>query len=296
MKVNYEQGSQEWLSFRQTKLGASDAPIILGVSPYKTPYKLWQEKLGLAQDTPKTEAMRRGTQQEPYIRELVNKHFFADDESKFEPAVFVHDKIDYMMASLDGYHESELGKLAIEIKYANAADHEIAASGDVPGKYKPQLEHQLEVLGLNYIYYCSYNASASKELHVVRYDSNKALRKELLDAEKKFWKCLQELEAPALQKGDYVQMESKEWLEACAKYRYAQEQIATAESLKEEAKQEMIRLSDGKSVEGYGITLSHCVRKGNVDYAKIPQLKDVDLEVYRKPATSYVLIKEKNDR
>ena len=32
---------------RRTFIGGSDAPVILGVSKWKTPFRLWQEKVGL---------------------------------------------------------------------------------------------------------------------------------------------------------------------------------------------------------------------------------------------------------
>jgi predicted phage-related endonuclease len=42
-----QQQTPEWLEFRKNKIGASDAPIIMETSPWKTPYQLWLEKLSL---------------------------------------------------------------------------------------------------------------------------------------------------------------------------------------------------------------------------------------------------------
>lgn len=44
--LNLLQNTQEWEKFRLQKIGASDAPIIMGVSPWKTPFQLWLEKQG----------------------------------------------------------------------------------------------------------------------------------------------------------------------------------------------------------------------------------------------------------
>lgn len=44
--LNLLQNTQEWEKFRLQKIGASDAPIIMGVSPWKTPFQLWLEKTG----------------------------------------------------------------------------------------------------------------------------------------------------------------------------------------------------------------------------------------------------------
>ena len=42
--VSVEQGSKEWLALRNNKIGASDAPIIMGESSWTTPFQLWQIK------------------------------------------------------------------------------------------------------------------------------------------------------------------------------------------------------------------------------------------------------------
>jgi len=45
----------EWLSLRRTGLGSSDAPVLLGLSPFMSPYALWLDKLGQLvprEDTP----------------------------------------------------------------------------------------------------------------------------------------------------------------------------------------------------------------------------------------------------
>lgn len=44
--VDLNQKSDKWLKWRGEGVTASDMPIILGLSPYKTPYQLWAEKTG----------------------------------------------------------------------------------------------------------------------------------------------------------------------------------------------------------------------------------------------------------
>src|SRR6185437_5018586 len=46
---------------------ASETPVVMGVSPWQTPYQLWQQKLGL-RDPTVTPAMLRGTELEPSAR------------------------------------------------------------------------------------------------------------------------------------------------------------------------------------------------------------------------------------
>ena len=62
---------QQWLIDRTKGIGGSDAPVILGISPYKTPYQLWQEKTGKI-DIPDEDSpvIRRGRTMEPIIANM----------------------------------------------------------------------------------------------------------------------------------------------------------------------------------------------------------------------------------
>ena len=44
--VKLVQGSAEWHEHRRNHRNASETPAVLGVSPWMTPYQLWQIKLG----------------------------------------------------------------------------------------------------------------------------------------------------------------------------------------------------------------------------------------------------------
>ena len=58
---------------RKKGIGASDTPIIMGFSSYKTPYQLYLEKLGLVDDTEKeTEVQYWGNELErPIMRHFI---------------------------------------------------------------------------------------------------------------------------------------------------------------------------------------------------------------------------------
>lgn len=49
----------EWLDMRRKTMGASDAPIVLGVSPWSSPHEIWLSKMGM-DATEETQAMRLG--------------------------------------------------------------------------------------------------------------------------------------------------------------------------------------------------------------------------------------------
>jgi putative phage-type endonuclease len=52
---------------RRTGIGGSDAAAVMGLSPWKTPYDLWTEKLGEAEPLAVSEPMRWGTLLEPVV-------------------------------------------------------------------------------------------------------------------------------------------------------------------------------------------------------------------------------------
>lgn len=152
---DFIQGSAEWLEMRRHKIMASDAPIILGVSPWKKPLQLLIEKLSGTESEKKVH-MQRGNDLEPEARELFESltgHFVA-------PRVLFHPRDEWMGASVDGIND---GGILVEIKCPGKKDHETALNHQVPSKYEAQLQHQLYVCGLDYMYYFSYNPSHEKK-------------------------------------------------------------------------------------------------------------------------------------
>jgi putative phage-type endonuclease len=58
--VKAEQRSPEWHALRKGGITATDVTVIAGLSPYKTPYQLWCEKLGKVEPEPAGAAAQRG--------------------------------------------------------------------------------------------------------------------------------------------------------------------------------------------------------------------------------------------
>jgi putative phage-type endonuclease len=67
--VNAEE-RDAWLEARRLSLGASDAPAVLGLSPWAGPWAVWAAKV-LEWDAEESIAMRLGTYLEPFVAELV---------------------------------------------------------------------------------------------------------------------------------------------------------------------------------------------------------------------------------
>lgn len=270
--LDIEQGSNTWLELRKTKITASDAPIIDGASHFKTKIQLFNEKIGLTTSY-QTDRMRRGLELEPIARELFS----------LKTGICVHPKVivkDWQLASLDGI--SECGKYLVEIKCAGKHDHDLALHGRVPSHYYPQLQHQMYVCNLDTMFYFSFDGVDGVALEVLRDDE---YLKELNRKEYDFFSCLQNKVAPEPDENDYVENNDPEWQELADRYKRTKEIIEQLEQEQEHNREVLIRMSGNNNTRGAGISVMQVRRKGNIDYARIPELKNVDLDRYRKESS-----------
>lgn len=276
-EVNLTQGTDSWVRWRRSGLGGSDAAVVMGVSPYRSPYQLWEEKLGLGQQQETNASMRRGTELEPMIRGMTEDILGF----KLMNKTIMHDRLSYMFASLDGI--SEDGETVVEIKTANKELHAMAKSGVVPEIYQPQLWHQMEVCGVDQVQYVSYAFLNGKDdIVIVPFHRNNREVMRLLDEERAFWDCVQNFEAPPLSDLDYIKIEDPEWFEKGKRCKEIAKLIRDLELEAEELKDSMIQMAGNRNAVGHGMRLTKVVRKGNVDVKAIAEAYQLDLEKYRK--------------
>lgn len=280
-----QQGTQTWLDVRKSHIGSSDAPVIMGVSKWKNPHQLWQEKLGLVKEPEENFAMSRGKALEEVARTKYQELHFIE----VQPEVIFHLEHDWMMASLDGISEDK--SIAVEIKCPiGNEDHTLASQGKIPDHYYPQLQHQLAVIGIKMIHYFSYKSD--DDFHCVEVHRDDEYIAKMIQEEKIFFDKMQNFEEPTVEiecvvrADDAWQNLCKQQVEVLAKITQAKEALKHLEEEQEANLQAFIELSGQKEAKGSGFHLYQSSRKGNVDYAKVPELKNVDLEKYRKP-TSY---------
>ncbi len=148
--LNLDQDTPQWLEKRQKCITATDVGIIIGVSPFKSPLELWEEKLGIRKPQEMTLRMLRGKNLEPIARQLLIEETSID----FKPIVAVHNTETWAMASLDGYCDSN--HVICEIKASNLDTHQFALSGGLKPYYFSQVQWQLWVTGASQCYYFNY--------------------------------------------------------------------------------------------------------------------------------------------
>lgn len=276
--INHKQGSKEWLEIRRKGIGASEAPIIMNVSPWQTPYGLWMQKMS-GEEKAMNASMRYGKETEDEERKafekMVGLTFFPD-------MTFVSKERSWQIASLDGIDFDQT--IIMEIKQANAEDHETAKNGKVPEKYFPQLQHQFAVCErINTNLYCSSHKGNRCIVEVKRDD---AYIEALIKEEEKFYEeHILKGVSPELMPKDYVEMADERWNDLAILYKNVDREIKNLEKEKEKHKNALVSLCNGRSSKGSGVVLTLTKPLGLIDYKAIPELFGVDLDKYRKAGT-----------
>jgi putative phage-type endonuclease len=145
--VELTQGSDQWHAWRKGGIGSSDAPIIMGVSPYKdkTRENLLASKLSGESDTGWKYVFERGHEFESKERAYMN--LMGSPESGFQPVCGERLENPFQRASLDGFNAQD--KIGLEIKYVGIKD----MVEEVPIHHQWQLIHEMLVFDLDSILY-----------------------------------------------------------------------------------------------------------------------------------------------
>lgn len=179
-----------WLKERRTGIGGSDAPVALGVSKWKTPYALWQEKRGEAPDTPDNWAMRWGRTMEPELRQ-----HYADVTGRevfMAEGIVRHPKYQWMFCTPDG---GTADKRLIEIKTARTTEGWGEPGTDqIPRAYLIQVQHSLCVTAMPIadVLFGTYG----QEPVMYHVEADPELHDMLIDAEREFWQHVLDGEPP----------------------------------------------------------------------------------------------------
>ncbi len=196
-----EQNSDAWTEWRKQGIGASDAPVIMGVSPWKTPYELWEEKTGRATKPVNEWITRKGNNLEPVAR----AHFEFMHGFEMHPLLAQHYQCPILRASMDGFNRER--NVGLEIKFSGKADFAGAIDGRIPDKYFPQLQHQLIVSGAEFIYYWSFDG---KEGTAVRVLPDETYIQMYLWRALEFWRFVETDTPPPMTNRDWTLVRNRE--------------------------------------------------------------------------------------
>jgi putative phage-type endonuclease len=268
------QNTPDWHRWRLEGIGSSDAPVIMGEGIFKTRKLLWSIKTGRATENAAGPAARRGRELERAARRTYERQF----ATQMEPLCLVHERIDWMRASLDGL--SFDGSIVLEIKCPlSLRDRNAAAQGRVPTHYYGQLQHQLEVSGAEEAHYWSFDGRAGC---LVKIRPDQDYMKRLVDAEGEFWRQVKENRWPELEGSDLDLSSNPQWRSVALQYRKARTRLEELTLEERRLRAILDKLATSRRTFGRGVEMLKSFRKGAVDYARVPELRGVDLEKYRK--------------
>ena len=179
--ITYDQGSDQWLQWRRSKITATDAGIILGLNNWKDAHQLWQEKMGFIEPEPMNEAMKRGQLLEPIARGLLCEQLGVN----FEPMVIESDQFYWMGASLDGISQDYTS--ICEIKCMKISKHLQVSEHTIDPCHYAQMQHQLACSNASVTYYASYHPDATDLLNIVKIFPDEEYIKNMIEKEKEFF-------------------------------------------------------------------------------------------------------------
>ena len=197
--VNTENLSyEEWLEYRKTGIGGSDASVVCGINKYKSPVELWMEKTGQLPYQEAGEAAYWGTQLEPMVRTEFTKR--TGIEIQLVKQLLQSEEYTFMQANLDGICEHpELGTCIFEAKTASAYKASEWESS-IPAEYMLQIQHYMAVTGYKGIYIAVLiGGNTFKWKFVERDDEMIAM---LISLEADFWEHIKSNTPPPLDGAD----------------------------------------------------------------------------------------------
>jgi predicted phage-related endonuclease len=171
--------------------------------------------------------------------------------------------------------------------------HEAASRGEIPEHYRLQCQWNLMVSGAERCLFVSYRPE-DQTMHEIVVLPDEKEGSELQHAAELWWSNhIVNNIPPPLMDGDYVACDLESWKEAANEYRAALQSAKDAEDRLEVAKTRLHSFvtKDIPALKGSGVMVSTVHRKGNIDYEKVPEIKGVDLEQYRKKPSTYITIK-----
>ncbi len=276
------QNTPDWHRWRLQGIGSSDAPVIMGDGAFKPLKKLWSIKTGRAKESCGGPAARRGHE----LERLARRAYEARMEIQMEPACLVHDRLQWMRASLDGV--SFDGSIVLEIKCPwNERGQEAAREGRVPSQYYAQLQHQLEVSGAQEAHYWSFDG-ADGILVKVQPDQHYITR--LVEAEAEFWQRVLDNQWPEDTNDELDLDADPQWGSVASQYREAKIRLDRATLEEQQARRLLEAMATARRTYGCGIEVLKSLRKGAVDYSRVPELRGVKLESFRKPPVEVIKI------
>lgn len=172
---------KEWLKYRKSGIGGSDAGAVCGLNPYRTAMQVYQDKVSEEIEEMDNEAMRQGREFEDYVA----KRFMEATGKKVRRAnaMFYNEENPFMLADVDRMVVGE--NAGLECKTASPYMKDKWKDGNIPLSYQIQCYHYMAVCNADawYIAVVIYG----REFKYYKIERDEAVIADLIQIEKAFW-------------------------------------------------------------------------------------------------------------
>lgn len=175
----------KWLEERRKGIGGSDIAAILGLSPFKTPLQVYQDKRKEVRAWSGSPQTDWGKRMEPVIRQ-----WYSDTTGRAVRlpggdgyGIMFATDYPFMLATLDGFTDD--GRI-VEIKTArHGKGWGEPGTNEIPDYYAVQCHHQMIVSGMEVADVPVSICGSSPELYTIEKDVE--IREMIIEAAAKFW-------------------------------------------------------------------------------------------------------------
>jgi len=176
---------------RKKGIGGSDCAAICGLSKWRTPLQVWEDKRGLSGPVPDNEPMRWGRMLEPVVRQRYSD--VTGRAVRLPDSVLQHPSYDFMLANIDGFTDDNRG---IEVKtsaYPSGWGEE--GTDDIPIGYIFQVQHYMMITALPV--FDVPVLIGGNDFRIYEVPADKELQELILNKETAFWELVQNNIPPA---------------------------------------------------------------------------------------------------
>ena len=283
-----EQRSAEWFEARRGKLTGSNVGAALGLNPWKTPDDLVRQMVreyhGAEPEFQGNAATEYGASHEPLaIMDYLGKTGNIVEECGF----FVHPNHDWLGASPDGLIGDD-GLIEVKCPFGlrnKTGDGLKFKSAYEQPHYYAQMQVEMACTGRAWCDFYQWTTNGDY-LERVEYDF-KWFTDNLPALLEFYHRYINELDNPEHLEHRQVEVNTQRAKRLLDEYDSLCEQIDNASARKKEIMAELVSMSKERDAIIHGRKLTKVIRKGSVQYKKIPELQGFDLEQYRGKPTEF---------
>ena len=274
--VNVNQKSEEWLHWRSEGITATDISVILGLSPYKTPWQLWAEKIGRINtpDISNNPNVKRGIKLEDEARQLAEKRY----GEVLLPVCGEYWDWTVLRASFDGLdsnHKSHEFKAPSESVWQDLVENGVESN--TYKMYEAQVHAQSLVSGNTEGRLIFYREDGSDLTYETILTDER--REEILSAAKAFWELIESETPPTAdpERDWYIPEAGDErfrweaaadaWRSQNHRIKALKDELKSLETSQKGIQKEMIDLMGPfMQADVSGVKISRFSKQGNIDY------------------------------